>query len=64
MAGVMNDVPDGETWVGIPAMNERHEFQLLAHLRKLPETRRQLRKLEQRVKELGSSSAETRKDAA
>jgi len=64
-AGVMNDVPDGETWFGIPAMPSRKQMTRVASLGKIPEMRKQLKELQRQVKHLTEQAAETRsKDAA
>ena len=44
-SGVMRDVPNGQTMVGIPATPERMQMQQLAALQRLPEMRKQLRAL-------------------
>jgi UDP-3-O-[3-hydroxymyristoyl] glucosamine N-acyltransferase len=63
--GVMGDVPDGETYVGIPATPEREQGMLLVALAKLPEMRKQFRKLEKMVERLASQQdRSTRADAA
>ena len=46
MAGVTNDVPDGSRMIGIPATPEREQKIKQAALSKLPEMRRQLKKLQ------------------
>jgi UDP-3-O-[3-hydroxymyristoyl] glucosamine N-acyltransferase len=51
-AGIMNDVPPGVAYVGSPAIPVREKMQLLAHEQKLPEMRKTLKALEQRVAEL------------
>ena len=48
-AGVMNDVPDHARFVGIPATPEREQMVKQAAFSKLPEMRRQLRKLQRMV---------------
>jgi UDP-3-O-[3-hydroxymyristoyl] glucosamine N-acyltransferase len=64
-AGVMNDIPDGATYVGIPATPERQQLLILAALQKLPELKKQLRALQQTVAHL-EQAAETlpRQEAA
>jgi len=42
-AGVMSDIPDGETWGGIPAQEFRSALREIALIRKLPEWHRQLK---------------------
>ncbi len=47
--GIINDVPDGRRMIGIPATPEREQKLKLAALSKLPEMRRQMKKLQQTV---------------
>ncbi len=42
-SGVMSDIPDGETWGGIPAQEMRLALREIALIRKLPEWHRQLK---------------------
>src|SRR6185436_9319053 len=51
-AGVHKSVPDGETQIGIPARPEQEEFRILIAAGKLPEMRRRLRELEEKVESL------------
>ena len=44
-SGLMNDIPDGETWGGFPAKEIRHALKELAVIRKLPEWSKRLREL-------------------
>ena len=44
-SGIMNDIPDGETWAGFPAKEIRHALKEQAVIRKLPEWSRRLREL-------------------
>ena len=46
MAGVINDVPDGSRMIGIPATPERDQKIKQAAFSKLPEMRRELKKLQ------------------
>jgi len=55
-AGVMNHVPDDARVVGIPATPEREQMVQLAALGKLPEMRRQLKKLQHLVNQIAESS--------
>jgi UDP-3-O-[3-hydroxymyristoyl] glucosamine N-acyltransferase len=55
-AGVAHDVPDGETHTGSPAMPHREWLRMSVSLPKLPDLLRQVRKLEERVKELEERS--------
>lgn len=57
MAGVTNDVPDGSRMIGIPATPEREQKIKQAAFSKLPEMRRQLRKLQATVDALVAQSA-------
>ncbi|MGD9648859.1 MAG: UDP-3-O-(3-hydroxymyristoyl)glucosamine N-acyltransferase [Pirellulales bacterium] len=45
MSGITNDVPAGARMLGLPATPEREQKLMLAHQRKLPEIRRQLKSL-------------------
>ena len=49
MAGVINDVPDAARMIGIPATPEREQKVKQAAFSKLPEMRRQLKKLQRTV---------------
>ena len=44
-SGVMDDVPDGATWGGMPAQDVRSELRVIAAIRRLPEWSRRLRHL-------------------
>ena len=50
----MNDVPDGAHVVGIPATPEREQMVKQAALTKLPEMRRQLKRLQSAVDKLAA----------
>jgi UDP-3-O-[3-hydroxymyristoyl] glucosamine N-acyltransferase len=64
-AGVMNDIPDGATYVGIPATPERQQLLMLAALQKLPELKKQLRTLQHAVTQLEQATgAQTQQEAA
>lgn len=52
MAGVMNDVPEEATMVGVPAHPVREFFVMQAALMKLPDMRKQMKDLERTVAEL------------
>ncbi|NQU26517.1 MAG: UDP-3-O-(3-hydroxymyristoyl)glucosamine N-acyltransferase [Candidatus Nealsonbacteria bacterium] len=52
MAGIINDVPAGACMIGIPATPEREQKIKLAALSKLPEMRRQVKKLQAAVNRL------------
>jgi UDP-3-O-[3-hydroxymyristoyl] glucosamine N-acyltransferase len=48
-AGVTKDVPAGQTWVGAPARPDRETKRIVMCLEKLPEMRRDLRRVKQRL---------------
>lgn len=52
MSGITNDVGDGIRMLGVPATSEREQKLRLAALSKLPEMRRHLKQLEQRLARL------------
>ena len=52
MAGVPNDVPEGATMLGAPATPIREQKLIMAATAKLPEMRRQFRKLQRQYEEL------------
>lgn len=56
-AGVMRDVPAGQTYLGIPATDAKRQFQLMSNFGKLPEMRRSLKLLEQELQSLHESIA-------
>jgi UDP-3-O-[3-hydroxymyristoyl] glucosamine N-acyltransferase len=51
-SGVAHDIPDGETQSGSPAMPHREWLRMSVALPKITDLLRQVRKLEERVKEL------------
>ncbi|MHB0957452.1 MAG: UDP-3-O-(3-hydroxymyristoyl)glucosamine N-acyltransferase [Pirellulaceae bacterium] len=51
-AGVMNDVPDGAVFIGVPATPERDQWRMWGHVRQLPNMRRQLKKIEQQLERI------------
>jgi UDP-3-O-[3-hydroxymyristoyl] glucosamine N-acyltransferase len=53
-SGIMRDVPDDTTVIGIPATPEREQMAKQAALAKLPEMRRQLRELKRQVDQLAA----------
>jgi UDP-3-O-[3-hydroxymyristoyl] glucosamine N-acyltransferase len=61
-AGIMRDVPDDSTMLGIPATPEREQMLIQAALARLPELRRQVRELQRVVERL--TDAQSRSDAA
>jgi len=63
-AGIMRDVPDGMTYLGIPATPEREQLLVQAALARLPEMRKQLKALERRVETLLRDNRSPRPDAA
>jgi UDP-3-O-[3-hydroxymyristoyl] glucosamine N-acyltransferase len=58
MAGISSDVPAGSVMIGIPATPEREQKLKQAALSKLPEMRKQLKELQQVVKELGAGPSQ------
>ncbi len=62
MAGVSNDVPDGQRMIGIPATPEREQKVKQAAFSKLPEMRRQLKVLQRTVDRLVQELAGTPND--
>lgn len=63
-SGIMRDVPDDTTVLGIPATPERDQMTKLASIQKLPEMRKQLRRLQRVVDELTKSEPVVQTDAA
>lgn len=63
-SGVMRDVPNGQTMIGIPATPERSQMQQLAALQRLPEMRKQLRALQKVVDRLSSEESGPNREAA
>ena len=65
-AGILRDVPDGMTVLGIPATPERHQMQIQAHIARLPEMRKELRELRRTVDRIAPVSEVDRpqRDAA
>jgi UDP-3-O-[3-hydroxymyristoyl] glucosamine N-acyltransferase len=55
--GIVNDVPDGSRYIGIPATPEREQKLRLAALSKLPEMRHQLKTLQRTVEKLAEQIA-------
>ncbi len=49
MAGVMSDVPDKARWVGIPATPEKEQMKKQVALAKLPDMRRELIAIQQKI---------------
>lgn len=58
MAGIINDVADGSQMIGVPATPQRDQKLKQAAFSKLPEMRRQLKKLQRAVDQLVEQHAE------
>jgi UDP-3-O-[3-hydroxymyristoyl] glucosamine N-acyltransferase len=58
-AGLMNDVPDGAVFIGVPATPERDQWRMWGHVRQLPNMRRQLKSLQQRLSQSQPPSADS-----
>ena len=56
-SGVMRDVPNGQTMLGIPATPERSQMQQLAALQRLPQMRKQVRALQRKMDEMSEAQA-------
>ncbi len=52
MAGIMSDVPPDVRWVGIPATPEKEQMKKQVALAKLPDMRKELKALQQKIAEL------------
>lgn len=63
-AGVMNNVPEGECWLGAPAVAEREQWLRFAAIAKLPEMRRELKRLQRTVEALEQRAGGDRSAAA
>ncbi len=64
-AGVMADVPDGVTYLGVPATPERMQKQMAAAYFKLPEMRKQFKVMKRTVDKLAKAAESApKKDAA
>ena len=64
-AGLMNDVPDDAVFIGVPATPERDQWRMWGHVRQLPNMRRQLKKLQQKLDKATESVADAdQQDAA
>jgi UDP-3-O-[3-hydroxymyristoyl] glucosamine N-acyltransferase len=53
-SGVMHDLPGGQTYLGSPAMVARDKLQVIAAEAKLPEMRREVRRLEKRLEQMSA----------
>jgi UDP-3-O-[3-hydroxymyristoyl] glucosamine N-acyltransferase len=51
-AGVMNDIPDGQKWIGAPAQSDRQQKREWIAIRRLPELLQRVAELEKRLEEL------------
>ncbi len=51
-AGVLKDVPAGETWLGAPATHEMEQKRLVVAMRRLPDMKDQLRDMEKQIETL------------
>jgi UDP-3-O-[3-hydroxymyristoyl] glucosamine N-acyltransferase len=58
-AGIINDVPPGADWVGIPATPRREQMRQLLAQSQLPQMRRQLREITDIVREMKERIVET-----
>jgi UDP-3-O-[3-hydroxymyristoyl] glucosamine N-acyltransferase len=54
-SGVMNDIPDGQTWLGAPAQPDKQAKRQMIAIQHLPELLRRVRKIEQKL-ELGDDA--------
>lgn len=55
-AGVMNNIPEGETWVGAPACRTKEMMRRFIAMQKLPEFLKRFRALERKLKDSPSSA--------
>ncbi len=60
-AGVHGDIPEGQRYVGVPAVPEVECYRSVLALQKLPEMRQQFRKLERDVADLAALAEQLRK---
>lgn len=58
-AGVMEDLSGGQVYLGSPATTQREQMQIMAVERRLPEMRRDLRRLEKSVSDLAAERQRT-----
>jgi UDP-3-O-[3-hydroxymyristoyl] glucosamine N-acyltransferase len=56
-AGVMNDIPDGEMWLGTPAMHNRQMKRIFIGWQRLPELLQRVAELERQLEALKDGSA-------
>jgi UDP-3-O-[3-hydroxymyristoyl] glucosamine N-acyltransferase len=52
MSGIISDVPEDTRWLGVPATPEKEQWLKQAALAKLPEMRREMKRLQRAVEEL------------
>jgi UDP-3-O-[3-hydroxymyristoyl] glucosamine N-acyltransferase len=57
-AGVMDDLAPNQVYLGSPATPQRDQMQIMAVQRKLPEMRRELKRLTQRIGRLSEALEE------
>ncbi len=62
-SGVMQDIPDGETFAGLPAMPEREFWRMWVTVTRLPEMRKKQKELEREVAMLRQRLGEDREAA-
>ena len=53
-AGVLKDVPAGETWLGAPATHEMEQKRLVVAMRRVPDMRDQLRGMEKQMADMAA----------
>jgi UDP-3-O-[3-hydroxymyristoyl] glucosamine N-acyltransferase len=56
-AGVMNDIPDGEKWLGAPAQPDRQMKRVFIAMQRLPELLQRVNALEKRLKDPTNSES-------
>jgi UDP-3-O-[3-hydroxymyristoyl] glucosamine N-acyltransferase len=56
-AGVLRDVPAGETWLGAPATHEMEQKRLVVALRRVPEMRDQISEIEKKMAAMNAELA-------
>jgi len=61
-AGVMDDLAPNQVYLGSPATPQRDQMQIMAVQRKLPEMRRELKRLTQRIGRLSEALEEQSAD--
>lgn len=63
-SGVMHNIPDDQTYLGIPAVPVREQMQIFAVTAKLPEMRKSVKRLTKRLDQLTQDSQATDKKEA